>query len=447
MARSIDSTWGMRKDAVHTLIKTYYEGTGSNYLSFAQIAQKLNAANLVSQTGAPFTGNIVSSITRKPPLSLSPRRSSEASVPSEASAPTYLEHDDIEEETKKLTIDDIMELLHKKDNGEKYPVNFDHVVLWLGYSTKSNAITFLKNNFKESQDFQKRFINPNEPFLGDSYWLSVECFVDFVSYSETSKAKESKKMVNAVYREHYQNKQIEEPKESLDPMANIFSAMQKSMGLWEEQLNFNQKQKALTNDISNRLETMEKNVSKYFTIPELFVDGKVINLSYRKKIDYIVKKYAVRIFLSNPINQSPAITEDLEYSKEMIGEFIHRSRSMLNTMVSTVGSLNLKKRATSAGFTKHKIMDYAESEKSRDWFTISGKREKLLVIELMYYIASNMFPLHPETHNQASDVMTVTFEGLMKDIELHNPTKLKKLRHLWNTEVMPLLKAHELSTV
>ncbi len=232
------------------------------------------------------------------------------------------------------------------------------------------------------------------------------------------------------------SKSTNKPTEHINPVETQSLATEMDK-LWNEQ----------TVPTSNaKLKTMEESMGKFFSVPEIVVaQGLPIKLPLRKKIDFIIKKHAMRVFLTHAIKQSPCITEDLKFSKTVIGEFIHRSRSMLNTMVNTVGSMNLKKRAESAGLAK-KLMDYAESEESRKWFTLNGQREKLLVVELMYYIALNMFPLN-EVQVEGSDIAPVTYEGLMKDIEIHNPNKLNEIISLWESEVVPLLKLEEAKAI
>ena len=75
---------------------------------------------------------------------------------------------------------------------DEFPVSFEDAWVWLGYSKKSHALSFLKANFVEGTDFallRKREWS-QAGRSSDIYGLTVECFQNMGMMAGTAKGKE-----------------------------------------------------------------------------------------------------------------------------------------------------------------------------------------------------------------------------------------------------------------
>lgn len=82
------------------------------------------------------------------------------------------------------------------DSEDAFPVDFDDAWVWLGYSTKSNALRKLKSQFDEDVDYT--LIRSDESLSAgfsepDKYSLTVECFKHLAMLAETTQGREVRK--------------------------------------------------------------------------------------------------------------------------------------------------------------------------------------------------------------------------------------------------------------
>jgi phage anti-repressor protein len=101
---------------------------------------------------------------------------------------------------------------------ERFPVDFDWAWQTVDYSTKSNALRTLKENFNEGVDFDSSVMmnqtttdNNNSQHGGDrktvKYMLSVDCFQEFCMLAGTEKGKELQRRLFRAIRSKYQDLQ------------------------------------------------------------------------------------------------------------------------------------------------------------------------------------------------------------------------------------------------
>jgi phage anti-repressor protein len=92
-----------------------------------------------------------------------------------------------------------------------FPVDFDQAWQWVGYSTKSNALRVLQENFEETVDFcSSEMMSKKEGRGGHNervYFLTVDCFKSFCMMAGTEKGKEVRKYYLAIEKKYYELRQ------------------------------------------------------------------------------------------------------------------------------------------------------------------------------------------------------------------------------------------------
>lgn len=86
------------------------------------------------------------------------------------------------------------------ESKEEFPIDFDEVWSQCGFSTKGNASSMLKREFKHNEDYQIFIVRPSHKKTkggrpSHQIRLSVECAKAFVIMAGTTKGKEIRKYI------------------------------------------------------------------------------------------------------------------------------------------------------------------------------------------------------------------------------------------------------------